>query len=70
MNNLLMLIRRETWVMTRNNMSDRSFINLPTACLPDAVLAPLVEMLMAIVRSLLTASKSKTPPGSKRRRSR
>lgn len=51
-------------------MSDRSFINLPTACLPDAVRAPLVDILATKVLSALTASKSKTPPELRGIRSR
>jgi len=54
----------------RNSMSERSFITLPTACLPLAVVAPLVEIVAAMSRSALTASKSKTPPEDSFNRSR
>jgi len=51
-------------------MSDLIFISLPTANLPLAVVAPLVEIVATILSSALTASKSKTPPEESGTRSR
>ena len=48
--------------MRRKSISDRNFIILPTAYLPLEVFALLVEIDAIIFLSVLTASKSNTPP--------
>ena len=56
--------------IVKKSMSERILTTLPTACLPPAVLAPLVEIVATMVLSSLTASKSKKPPERSGTRSR